>query len=126
MALISYGNDFCSIHLENYTSCWKATNACKNSNFEKFWDCPLYKFSRYAFNQSDCTNLTTFQLWETFWSNILHLKEYSVILTAPIHGINEKIFTEKGCLQNFSWFYFFFKVMHDYVHWHCSIDNHVK
>ena len=32
----------------------------------------------------------------------LGLKEYSVILTAPFYGINQKILTIKGYFQNFS------------------------
>ena len=57
----------------------------------------------------------------------LVLKEYSVILIAPLYGINQKILTKKvvskiSVNSDFS----FIQVMHDYVHWPCSIDYCVK
>ena len=34
---------------------------------------------------------------------------------------------KKAYFQNFSWYQFFiYELMHDYVHWHCSIDYCVK
>ena len=38
--------------------------------------------------------------------------------------MNQTILTKKGYFQNFSWFQFYVYnvLMHDYVHWHCSIE----
>ena len=42
----------------------------------------------------------------------------------------QKKFTEYSAILTASWFQFYIykllQVMHDYVHWHCSIDHCVK
>ena len=51
------------------------------------------------------------------------------MLTMSFYDINQKILTKKDNFQTFSWFQFYVdksQVMHDYVHWHCSIDYCVK
>ena len=59
----------------------------------------------------------------------LDIGKYSVILTA-FYGMNQKLWTKKVYLYfqisvDFN-IRLRLKVMHDYVHWHCSIDYCVK